>query len=224
MNVVEMHQWFDLIQDKVDSVYYTETEKDQFINRSIQLFINDIIHKFTDTREGPLVISSNLEESLNASEVLRPLMLLDLPVSTDEDGVITEEEIDSAIETATGETETFLHILSVSDGTKHIAYVRENDFYKFNQNEFKKATEAYKQYRVGELGVYVHPLVDDNGQDLNPAGYFISVIKAPKQVNYETLDSTDLPETTHDYILAKALELAGLASQDEALLQMRNAV
>ena len=217
MNVVEMHQWFDLIQDKVDSVYYTEVEKDQFINRSIQLFINDVIHKFTEVDGGPLVISSNLEESLNASEVLRPLMLLDLPVTTDADGIITVAEIDAAIEAESLETETFLHILSVADSDGiPLQYVRENDFYKFKQNEFKKADEDYPQYRIGAKGVYVSPEAVGN--------YSLSVIKAPKAVNYDTLDSTDLPETVHDYIMAKALELAGLASRDEALVQMRSAV
>lgn len=217
MNVIEMHQWFDLIQDKVDSVYYTEAEKDQFINRSIQLFINDVIHKFTESREGPLVISSNLEESLNASEVLRPLMLIDLPVTADVDGIITVPVIDTAIETRSGETETFLHILSVADDQgKPVSYVRENDFYKFEQNEFKKATTEYKQYRIGSEGIYTYPAAAD--------AYTVSVIKAPKPVNYDSLESTDLPETVHDYILAKALELAGLASKDEALVQMKNAI
>ena len=218
MNVVEMHEWFDLIQDKVDSIYYTEVEKDQFINRSIQLFINNVIHKFTEAQGGPLVISSNLEESLNASEVLRPLMLLDLPVTTDSNGVISVETIDTAIETESGETETFLHILSVADDTgKPISYVRENDHYKFEQNEFKKATDEYKQYRIGANGVYINP-VEDGGN------YTISVIKAPKSVNYATLDSTDLPETVHDFIMTKALELAKLASQDEGLGQMSNII
>jgi hypothetical protein len=102
MNVVEMHQWFDLIQDKVDSVYYTENEKDQFLNRSIQIFINDIIHKFNEDQLGQLVISSSLEQSLNVSEVLRPLMLLDLPVVTDVDGIITDAVINQAIEDESG--------------------------------------------------------------------------------------------------------------------------
>ena len=198
MNVVEMHQWFDLIQDKVDSVYYTEVEKDQFINRSIQLFINDVIHKFTEVPNGPLVISSNLEESLNASEVLRPLMLIDLPVNTyvvqDEDGnaftadndrpgLITSAEIEAAIEEKSGETETFLHILSLSDGDMAVSYVRENDYFKLEQNEFKKATSTDKKYRISSEGVMITPTVYDATSRAYET-YAISVIKAPKYVNY----------------------------------------
>jgi len=182
------------------------------------LFINNVIHKFTEPDGGPLIISSNLEESLNASEVLRPLMLIDLQVSTNSGGVITVEAIDNAIENRSGETETFLHILSVADDAgRPVSYIRENDFYKFEQNEFKKTVDEYKGYRIGAEGIRISP-IEDSG------AFTVSVIKAPKPVNYDTLDSTDLPETVHDVVLAKALELAGLASHDEALIQMRNVV
>jgi hypothetical protein len=218
MNVVEMHQWFDLIQDKVDSVYYTENEKDQFLNRSIQIFINDIIHKFNEDQLGQLVISSSLEQSLNVSEVLRPLMLLDLPVVTDVNGILTDAVINQAIEDESGEEETYAHILSITnDLGKPVIFMTENDNSKFQENDFKEATVDYPYYRIGSRGVYISPVSEADT-------YAISVIKAPKQVNYDTLSSTDLPETTHDYITAKALELAGLASKDEALLHMRNAV
>lgn len=217
MNVVEMHQWFDQIQDKVDSIYYNEFEKDLFVNRAIQIFINSIINKFHEDREGNLVISSTLEKSLNVSEVLKPLMLLDLPVVTDVAGVIGDSSIITAIETETGDEAAFLHVLSVVDSVGvPVKFVRENDYHKLQQNDFKVATDAFPQYRIGFGGVFITPTGVNS--------FTISVIKEPNKVNYETLTSTDLPETTHDYIMASALELAGLASRDEALLQMRNAV
>jgi hypothetical protein len=88
----------------------------------------------------------------------------------------------------------------------------------FRKTTLKRQTVEYPYYRIGSEGsLYITCFgkVDT---------YAMSVIKAPKQVNYDTLSSTDLPETTHDYITAKALELAGLASKDEALVAMRNAV
>jgi hypothetical protein len=217
MDIIEMHDWFDLIQDKVDTTYYLTPEKDQFINRAIQLFINDVIHQFNEDPQGRLTISSNLEESLNASEVLRPLMLIDLPVSSNSSGVITDTAIDAAIATKIGETGTFLHILGLTDDADlPVHYVRENDFAKFQQNEFKQATTTNRQYRIGVDGLYCAPT--------GVIAYTISLIKAPTEVSYTSLVSTDLPNTVHDYVLAKALELAGLASRDEALTRMRTAV
>lgn len=217
MNIIEMHDWFDLIQDKVDAVYYTTTEKDQFINRSIQLFINDVIHQFRDDPNRGLMITSTLEESLNASEVLRPLMLLDLPVSSAASGIMTDEAIEAAILAAVGEEGTFLHILSLKDNNDlPVKYVRENDFASFQRNDFKQASSSAKQYRIGIDGIYCYPI--------GIASYKLSVIKAPNEVNYEGLQSTDLPDTVHDFVLAKALELAGLSSRDEALVRMRNAI
>lgn len=217
MNVVEMHQWFDQLEDKVDSIYFNEFEKDLFINRAIQIFINNIINKFTEDREGRFVISSALEESLNVSEVLKPLMLLDLPVVTDVTGVVTDAEIVTAIETEVGDEAAYLHVLSVVTAAGlPVKFVRENDYHKFQQNDFKVAIDLFPQYRIGYGGVFIAPV--------GVANYAISVIKEPKKVNYSTLDSTDLPETTHDYIMASALELAGLASRDEALLRVKDTV
>ena len=217
MNVVEMHQWFDQLEDKVDSIYFNEFEKDLFINRAIQIFINNIINKFTEDREGRFVISSALEESLNVSEVLKPLMLLDLPVNSDITGLVTDAEIVAAIETETGDEAAFLHVLSVvSPDGMPLKFVRENDFHKFQQNDFKIANAEFPQYRIGFGGVFISPSgVND---------YTVSLIKEPNKVNYATLESTDLPETTHDYIMASALELAGLASRDEALLRVKSTI
>ena len=103
MNVVEMHQWFDQIQDKVDSIYFNEFERDLFINRAIQIFINKIVNKFSEDRSGNFVVSSTLEKSLNVSEVLKPLMLLDLPVVSDATGVLTDAVIEAAITVETDE-------------------------------------------------------------------------------------------------------------------------
>ena len=216
MTVLEMHQWFDLIQDKVDEVYFTESEKDMFINRAIQIFINDVVNAFLlNPQTGQVVISSLLEDTLNAAEVLRPLMVLDMSVTADASGIITVDAIDAAIKTATGEEDTFLHILNLANSNGiGLKYVRENDYYKFAVNDFKKATTTYPQYRISHKGIHVTPI--DSG------GYKLSVIKEPVKVNFDAQISTDLPETTHDYIMAIALELAGLSSKDEALLQMRN--
>ena len=160
MNVVEMHQWFDQIQDKVDSIYYTEPEKDLFINRSIQTFIDNIVNNYiADRRTGEFIISSTLEESLNVSEVLKPLTLLRLSVASNSSGIITDTAIDDAILAETDEDATFLHILSLTDADgAPVSYVRENDFAVFQRNDFKEATLEYAQYSIGYGGLFITPV------------------------------------------------------------------
>ena len=43
MNIQEMHSWFDVLQDKGDSPYFTVAEKTQFLNRAQTKFVNDVI-------------------------------------------------------------------------------------------------------------------------------------------------------------------------------------
>ena len=45
MNIQEMHSWFDVLQDKGDSPYFTVEEKTQFLNRAQTKFVNDIMFK-----------------------------------------------------------------------------------------------------------------------------------------------------------------------------------
>jgi hypothetical protein len=217
MTIEQMYDWFNLMQDKVDSVYYESSEIDQFINRAIQDFINKVIHKFIQNPQGELVVDSALEETLNISEVLKPLRVLNLDV-TETSGVILYDDIESAIATRTGDDDALvLHTLSiVSPNGKPVRFVRDNDYSYLEQNVFKKAESDYPTFRVGDTGLYIDPAETGN--------YVISVIKSPIEVCYDQGISTDLPSTTHDFVLAKALQLAGIASKDGDLTQVNNAI
>ena len=46
MNIAEMHSWFDILQDKGDSPYFTTDEKTQFLNRAQTKFVNETLNKF----------------------------------------------------------------------------------------------------------------------------------------------------------------------------------
>ena len=45
MNIQEMHSWFDILQDKGDSPYFTVDEKTQFLNRAQTKFVNETMNK-----------------------------------------------------------------------------------------------------------------------------------------------------------------------------------
>ena len=40
MTIQQMHDYFDLVQDKFNSPYFVDTEKDIFINQAQERFVN----------------------------------------------------------------------------------------------------------------------------------------------------------------------------------------
>ena len=78
MNIQEMHSWFDVLQDKGDSPYFTTDEKTQFLNRAQTKFVNENVQKYfytSGTQPENNAIPYNTMESVQAAEdVLSPLL------------------------------------------------------------------------------------------------------------------------------------------------------
>lgn len=226
MTIVEMIYLFDLIQDKVNSLYYTSDEKVQFINLAQDKFVKELIlQNFLPSRrggEGGSRLYSSIESNLMSSEALEPLIVADLEVSSDIDGIINRSLIKSQLNSITGDSVDYISVISLakSSGVNKIPVklVRTNDFYKFQNNEFKKSTTDYPQYRINRNNIKLSPTgVED---------YFASVIKEPIRVVYDEITpannvDSELPSFTHDSIVAIALNEAGVSSRDSALLQLK---
>lgn len=214
MTVQQMHDWFDLIQDKVDSVYFTDGEKDQFINRAIQIFMNSLIHRFTGSPEAEEAVMNIAESDQTIAQMLKPVTKVDASVASDGSSVILDATIDTAFSSV-----TYLHILSLarSSDDEPVNFVRHNDFYKFSANEFKQPSTTKLYYRFSDTGLVISPTQASTT-------FKISAILKPTEVVGPSTTSTNLPDNTHDYIMAKALELAGIGSMDENLLKIRGAV
>ena len=217
MTVTEMHEWFDTIQDKVDTMYFTIHEKDQFINRAIQEFVNDLVSDLLDNPAGPTMVFGAIETTQPMSFLLKPLMYLDLQVVATT-GLVSDVDINTALDTAASDTGLqYQTILSVADDTNApVRFVRHNDYARNSLNEFKQPTATKKVFRHAADGIMVSPT--DNGT------YYITVIKEPKFVDYDAGIDTDLPDVAHDYVLAQALEHAGIASFDENLLRIKTTI
>jgi hypothetical protein len=217
MEVTEMHAWFDLMEDKVDTVYYTSHEKDSFISRSIQLFVNDLSSKMVSPPTGPTIIFGSVETTLPTGMMLKPLMRPGLVVAA-ATGLITDVAINAVLNTDFGTSnKVYQAILSIADSAGlPVTYKRHNDFDKQEQNEFKKSSVTNPVYRLQNDGLLLSPA--DNGN------YTISVLKAPDYVDYDAGTNTDLPVITHDIIIAKALALASIGSMDENLARIKQEV
>ena len=78
MNIAEMHSWFDILQDKGDSPYFTTDEKTQFLNRAQTKFVNETLNKFFYNSAAQPEKSANPHstiESIQAGEdALSPLI------------------------------------------------------------------------------------------------------------------------------------------------------
>tara|TARA_R110002020_G_scaffold426668_2_gene636065 strand:- start:301 stop:1209 length:909 start_codon:yes stop_codon:yes gene_type:complete len=78
MNIQEMHSWFDVLQDKGDSPYFTTDEKTQFLNRAQTKFVNENVQKYFYTSgaqpENNAIPYNTMESVQAAEDVLGPLL------------------------------------------------------------------------------------------------------------------------------------------------------
>lgn len=223
MTIEEMRSWFDMIQDKFNSPYFTDLEFEEFINQGQMKFVNDniftnVIPSTAQVERGGQ-ITNPAESTAQGMEVIRPLIVEDILISSSADGLITEAQINSGINTAIGDTnQKYMHLLSVSkvDGgdDRLCRFVRHNDYIKFKTNSFKRPTARQPLYRLTRSGIVIDP------SGVSP--YKISVIKAPNSVSLENSVDCELPAEYHNVVVAYAVQLASIASRDEALAVMLN--
>ena len=78
MNIQEMHSWFDVLQDKGDSPYFTVAEKTQFLNRAQMKFVNEVVQTHYNVAgaapEGSAIPYSSVSSIQRGEEILQPLI------------------------------------------------------------------------------------------------------------------------------------------------------
>lgn len=206
MTVQEMHNWFEQLLDKYQAPYFTEAEIDRFINRAQIEYINS----FLPDGEG---LELTPEQNAHILENLNTLVFETAALNMSGAGEITDVNIQSALDTASGSTEAFIKILNVSSEGLPVKFVRHNDFYKFQQNDFKQASAAYPQYkRVSGKFIFLPVDVSDDIK--------FTLLKYPREVALGTTTDSDLPDSTHNNIIAIAINSAGIATRDDALAQL----
>lgn len=219
-----MHGWFDILQDKYNAPYFTDTEKDEFINRAQSTFVNDVIYTqlyptLQDGERGPQVLSA-IESTLAGSEILKPLILEDLAVvtATPNWDLIANSAINTAVAAAANAGDEFMHFIgletagSTFTAGRIVRFVRHNDYLRFKHNIFKAPSNTNPIWRLVRSGLKVEGATALTGAE----SFLVSVIKTPTDVDIAGTDC-ELPDFTHDKIIAIALEFAGVATRDEAL-------
>lgn len=227
MTRTEMHDWFDVIQDKNNQPWFTEAEKDQFINRAQLMFLNEIVYGqlLPEVRGGAKesLPKSAVESNVPSSEVIQPLLVSDIPVTVPVGGKLTDSAINTAMQAYLGDGKTTekMHVLGISDENGFgCRFVRHNDYRRIKNNSFKKPTDTDPIFRVDYNGVFVERGTAYAGTE----GYFVTVLRYPLDVasssTATTVTECELPEFVHDKIMAIAFEEAGIAARDEALMML----
>lgn len=209
MNIATMVSYFDILQDKYGSTYYTNAEKELFLQRAHIEFVKELLPVNEISKE-------NIELSQDTISQIAPL-IYELPfMNMDSSGIISKSSIQTALTNAVtgGILWRPLSIgLYLSGKNMPVKYVRHNDRWEFANNYFKKPSNTNPKVRETGTNYVFEPI-------LTGAKVYFTVLKYPALVSISTPTNSDLPDHTHDRIVAIALELSGVASRDVALTQL----
>jgi len=208
MTVTEMKSWFNILQDKYGSTYYTDGEISQFFQRAQIEFISKMLPG------GRMV--ENLELSQDSISKISPL-IYELPFQNmSSTGVVTKANLQSAL-TVLNNTALLWRPLSIgwvlNGQYRPVKFVRHNDRWEFAVNFFKKPSLTNPKVRETYNSYIVEPT------NIGAQLYF-TLLKYPNKVDIAGAVNSDLPDFTHDEIVSIALELTGIASRDTALAQL----
>ena len=234
MTIQEMHSWFDILQAEGVAIEFTSREKDHILNRAQIKFVNEVLQKkyLPSLRENERaeVVYSVTESVISGHDYIYPLLGA-IVVTPYVGGAVYFSSMDANINTVLGTTgNKLMTILGVSDKDNMLPlrYVNGHDRYKQFGNVFRapKDYDAVYQIDKDSSGSYIN--IDPNTLTASGTKEFrVHFIREPRPMEYSTIGAnkinSELPEVTHDEIMAIALDDAGVATRDQALIQLNQA-
>lgn len=239
MTIAEQHTLFNLICDKVSSPYFTAAERDLFINSAQQTFVNSYVLRLgkRDQEGGP---DDLFQITSSVAEALAPITRHVEIIKSSNLGNITRAELNTAT------SREVLHIISgskssVSNNSQSVSFytnngceiditpssgtitdvrnnlsilsfVRAPDWFQRINNTYYSPDERNVLYTVSETGWRVLP---------STAGtYNLIVVVQPRDVNFASSVSCELPADTHHYITYLALVHAGVSIREQDFAKM----
>lgn len=209
MNIATMKMWFELLQDKSGSAYYTDSEISLFINRAQIDFVEKLL-------SGDGEQELNIESSQDTIQSIAPL-IYELPYLTmNSSGVITKGAVQTALTNLVADGILWRPLAigwELGKSKLPIKYTRHNDRWEFETNYFKKPSTKSPKVRETYNSYVFSPAT-------LAARIYFTVLKYPKTVDITNTIDSDLPDNTHNRIIATALEFAGVGSRDAMLTQL----
>lgn len=207
MTITEMARYFDILQDKFGSPYFTNPEKSLLLNRAQVIFVKEMLPTDADS-------DLSLETNADTVAVVSPLIVALTPIQNPSNGSVTKTNMQSNL-TALIAGALYWRVLNIGysiDGTSFVPvkYVRHNDWYAFMDNYFKNPDDSNPKYKETYIDFQFLP-------NNISANLYFTVLKYPALVDIDTNISSDLPDSVHDKVVSIALELAGIGTRDEML-------
>ena len=204
-----MASWFDILQDKNGSAYFTDSEKALFLNRAQLEFVEELL-------DGNGKTELNIETTQDTIQKIAPL-IYELPYqSMNSSGVISKGTIQTALTNMNADAIVWRPLAigwELGKSKLPIKYLRHNDRWEFEGNYFKRPSVKNPKIRETYTSYLISPV------SLSARIYF-TLLKYPLEVDITNTIDCELPENTHNRIVAIALEFAGVGSRDTVLSQL----
>lgn len=208
MIATQMAQYFEMLQDKSSSSYFTPAEISLFLQRASIEFVKE--HLPTDDSR------LNIELSQDTLSNLSPLVFKLPQITMPSGGVVTKQSVQTAL-TGISAQGILWRPLSIGwelAGSKRpVKFARHNDNWAFYPNFFKRPSNEKPIFIETASDYIIEPATAN-------AKLTFTVLKYPALIDVVAPVNSDLPDHTHDKIIAIALELAGVSSRDVALAQL----
>lgn len=224
MTAREMYTLFDEIIDKYNAPGFDELAFNAIINPAQRKFVLDVYNNNMPSGTEPYNQTgealTSAERSQFSSEIIKNLMVPNIAVTSDGNGFISDTSIKNELSPKLdGEYRDIIHILSAfkANSNTYCKFVRHNDLNKLEQNSFKKSSSA-KPFLIYERNGYTVKPKEAN------VVYKFNVLVSPKNIDVQNGIDCELPEIFHDQIVFIAVEIAGIATRDQLLANIRNAV
>ena len=233
-----MHSWFDILQSKGLAIEFTSREKDHILNRAQIKFVNEILQKkylpsLKQTEREELVYSAT-DSVISGHDYIYPLLgRTHTQNIASQWGGITFASINASIDARLVALNVkpsgyygskFMMILGVADTDSELPlrYVNSIDVKKKETNVFRMSKNYDPTYSIGESEITIRPYSYADGKP-----FIIYYIREPEPVHMSNDSANrvncELPNVTHDEIMAIALDDAGVATRDQTLMQLNQA-
>ena len=209
MSVSELIDYYDVLQDKFGSPYFTTTEKEKFLTQAQEGIIADYLPKEGD--------SFNIEKNANTWTMFSPLAAT-VTTAMDSSGIVLKSTIESTLATNLGFTATIIRPLAVvwsdTNGTRPVkGPTRYNNWETYKNNSFKEPLESEPRYYENYNSYIIEPVSTS-------AIILVHVLRHPKPISLGGGVTAELAPIYHNEIIARALDAAGVGSRDQLLLEL----
>lgn len=209
MTIAQWKTYFDLLQNKYGTEVFSDSDKSLLFNRAIIDYVSSML-----PGEG-----NNVELDADTKAKIAPLIYPISYKNMTSSGVIAKSTIAAALDSVLSGALVW-RVLSIGwkigDNEFPVKFTRDNDWYEFQRNYFKKGYNDSPRYKEDYLNYVFKPINTS-------AKIYFTVLKYPVEVSIASAINSDLPDFTHNEIIAIALEMAGIASRDVALAELLKA-